>query len=743
MLGIHVVLAKSDGDAGFALPFPVEDPPFDPDSLSQASIDAAPVVAIPPAGLIATQPGADPDKLDDMAHERDGQSAKPNVMRDGYPLVVQVGEHRYIVDGHHRIATALMAGDATVDVALLTLDIHKADALVDDPERIPVTERPLAKLDPADVPDEAFVGLNADWYDGGPTPVTRVGLLVRNTGQHKAQSSRGVTYLATTAARAADYARQYAHPMVLRVDCRKLKDWRFREDPLDAVPPGEPREQIAYAGTIPPSAITVMPDETWQDAPDVPAPDAAIAKYSPDQPRGENGRFESDGTAVESVDVGSLRPEKALPTSGLAAYEAEIKSGRFAPIQVTTDDDPVGPNVIVDGHHRYAAAIRMGLSRVPIQRSSRVYASLESWLKKDWDYGPIFKDWDDSKHPRAENGRFSDGEDVSGRSWTNLAGDRQLPRVSSADIVASPLRREPEGRSIMDVRSRALDNAAIDRAPVQDVTVDNLYGWQTAIMGSQLQPYDAGKASPISVVHFEGRDVVYNGNHRAAAAWASHVSTMPAHVLNLDDPKNGRYLKPEYRSAIRKDEGDESDLPWDDWGDEVDQMFGRWWDQLVTTAGQAVDGAWTMSADQQRYSAAYVKQRAAQLMAATQDVARSIGQAAAEAGLDRDKIREFLMDRLTDISGSRAQTIGRTEARRGVNRGRLDAMGSQGVDKFEIVDGGTPTSCDECNTRNGMVVDAETADDLANRSHPNCTIDFVPALQGAEVDDDVPNDEGF
>lgn len=184
------------------------------------------------------------------------------------------------------------------------------------------------------------------------------------------------------------------------------------------------------------------------------------------------------------------------------------------------------------------------------------------------------------------------------------------------------------------------------------------------------------------------------------------------------------------------EEDDLDDLPWDGaWLDELSDLFAEWYQHLVDVAGTAVDSTFAQSRTQEKFSAAYVRARAKQLLETTQDEAVAIGRAAAEAGLDLGQIREFLSEHYDDMAGFRVQRIARTETRRVTNHGRLQAMGNQGVEKFEIVDGGTADSCQACNDRNGKVVDADTAADIASNSHPNCTIDFVPADPDAEVDD--------
>lgn len=101
----------------------------------------------------------------------------------------------------------------------------------------------------------------------------------------------------------------------------------------------------------------------------------------------------------------------------------------------------------------------------------------------------------------------------------------------------------------MEIRSnKYLMDAPVDSAPVRDVRVDDLYAWQAVIdvRGVGLQPW-TGTESPIGVVKWKDRLYVMEGNHRAAVAWASNVEMIQAKFVDLDDPKNQKYIKPKYR----------------------------------------------------------------------------------------------------------------------------------------------------------------------------------------------------
>lgn len=183
-------------------------------------------------------------------------------------------------------------------------------------------------------------------------------------------------------------------------------------------------------------------------------------------------------------------------------------------------------------------ALKLGVQRKHLQHAeSKGHLSITS--KKDDDQQP--------EPPPPPSG----AED-----WGS--GDqRRFPKFNEHTILTSPLAPEPEQGGVMQARSKHLDAHAVETAGVlQDVRVDSLNVWQTELFGKQLQAFkdkgfDRQNAPPIQVVKWRGRYVVFNGNHRAAAAWVSKEEAIAARVLDLDDPANKKYLKPEFAEEAR------------------------------------------------------------------------------------------------------------------------------------------------------------------------------------------------
>jgi hypothetical protein len=76
---------------------------------------------------------------------------------------------------------------------------------------------------------------------------------------------------------------------------------------------------------------------------------------------------------------------------------------------------------------------------------------------------------------------------------------------------------------------------------------------------------------------------------------------------------------------------------------------------------------------------------------------------------------------------SHASTVARSEVRRIQNLSRLDTWDRWNVQEVDVLDGGTPTSCEECNGNNGQRWTTEYAR-IHELTHPNCVITFVPVI---------------
>lgn len=236
----------------------------------------------------------------------------------------------------------------------------------------------------------------------------------------------------------------------------------------------------------------------------------------------------------------------------------------------------------------------------------------------------------------------SDGQD-SQQLWHTETG-RRLPNVNADAIVSSPLKKE-SGLSFMEARTKALDETAFHKLPVEEVAVDELRAWQSVVFGKNLRVFDSENAPPILVVKWRGQNIVYNGNHRAAAAWAAGTKSIKAKVLDLDETKNAnKYLKPKYRfaenglRAARKGPAAPS------------RARLRAADWAERHAAELVRGIDEATRDQVRFVIARLLD---------QDVPLTSKEA-------RDLIAEAIGDR------ARAQTIARTETMRAVSAGQRE-----------------------------------------------------------------------
>jgi phage portal protein BeeE len=91
---------------------------------------------------------------------------------------------------------------------------------------------------------------------------------------------------------------------------------------------------------------------------------------------------------------------------------------------------------------------------------------------------------------------------------------------------------------------------------------------------------------------------------------------------------------------------------------------------------------------------------------------------------------------LSTWSDERAEMIARTETMFAYNDAALGSYREYGVDEVEAIDGDED---DECRTRNGSVVDIETA--LATIDHPNGTLDWVPVIKASLEEPEMARNE--
>ena len=75
---------------------------------------------------------------------------------------------------------------------------------------------------------------------------------------------------------------------------------------------------------------------------------------------------------------------------------------------------------------------------------------------------------------------------------------------------------------------------------------------------------------------------------------------------------------------------------------------------------------------------------------------------------------------------SRARVIARTETKNAQRISTLAMGRDQGVQQFRVFDARLGLTDAECESLDGILVDAQTADELASSEHPNGTRDFVP-----------------
>ncbi|MDD2857781.1 MAG: phage minor head protein [Candidatus Nanopelagicales bacterium] len=94
------------------------------------------------------------------------------------------------------------------------------------------------------------------------------------------------------------------------------------------------------------------------------------------------------------------------------------------------------------------------------------------------------------------------------------------------------------------------------------------------------------------------------------------------------------------------------------------------------------------------------------------------------------ELNEAIADTFADIKG-RSLMIANTETTIAYNAGSVAGYKVQGVTHVEVMDGGTPGSCAECDEANGQIW--TIAEAAANPSaHPNCTRSFLPIIPDEE-----------
>lgn len=159
--------------------------------------------------------------------------------------------------------------------------------------------------------------------------------------------------------------------------------------------------------------------------------------------------------------------------------------------------------------------------------------------------------WNESEHPRAENGEFGEGGGArpggaDAHEWHNEKGERKLPETKGrSSVFESPI---PIAKANIYAAKNYKYNDAVERAPIQDVPLHSLVTAQGVVYTEKLKPWDPDNADPIQVAIYQGQHIITQGNHRTAAAWAAGATSLKARVVNLDDPKNQHMLNPKFRT---------------------------------------------------------------------------------------------------------------------------------------------------------------------------------------------------
>jgi len=152
--------------------------------------------------------------------------------------------------------------------------------------------------------------------------------------------------------------------------------------------------------------------------------------------------------------------------------------------------------------------------------------------------------FEESKHPRAENGQFGSGSRLGGdhKEWHSSKGERKLPTNEEA-VVQSPI---PLAKTDLNKVKGPGVSEAVKNQPTQSVPLNKLGTLQPQVAVSKLKNFSK-EAPPVSVVKWRGKMILIDGNHRVSSAWVSGEKDIKAKVLDLDDPKNKKYLKEEHR----------------------------------------------------------------------------------------------------------------------------------------------------------------------------------------------------
>ena len=125
-------------------------------------------------------------------------------------------------------------------------------------------------------------------------------------------------------------------------------------------------------------------------------------------------------------------------------------------------------------------------------------------------------------------------------------GSGTVPDVSRDEPVRNPL----SDRSVGNVTKALNDKGKDALDAVKDVThvdVRSLKAWQGIVYKTDALKKLPEDVQPIKVVVYKGQNVIWDGNHRAAVAFAEGRETLPAHVLDLG--ANQKYLKPKFRTT--------------------------------------------------------------------------------------------------------------------------------------------------------------------------------------------------
>jgi phage-related protein (TIGR01555 family) len=156
-------------------------------------------------------------------------------------------------------------------------------------------------------------------------------------------------------------------------------------------------------------------------------------------------------------------------------------------------------------------------------------------------------DFEETEHPRGEGGQFSSKGGGSGASSFERGGSKwefgsgKIPEGSVWESTPLDEAEEKNNPQLVlgPMRTEPFDNPKLQAT---EVPVKELEVWQSGIDPGKLRP-TPDDVEPINVYKINGHYIVGNGNHRAVSAWTQGRETIPAKVVDFNDPKNKKYWK--------------------------------------------------------------------------------------------------------------------------------------------------------------------------------------------------------